>query len=117
MNEIWVSPEGLACELHYVPFQPSTDDPDWEPWYPDEPGQRPPAHYELRSTFSGDVAKCLTVFPVEPWSPYDAVSDQLVRNGWHPPPLTPEELAECPHGLSAQLCADPINHYPREEGW
>ena len=100
--EIWISPKGNPGELHYV----GTIDE----WYADFPGQRPPACYELRQVGGSGLMR-YTVFPLEPWSAYDAISDTLRRDGWTPP--TAEEMAECEHGLSAALCAGPM-HYPMD---
>ena len=104
MSEIWTSPDGIACELFYVG---GVDD-----WFPEGPGQRPPARYELRVHGHRDiVVEEHTVFPLEPWSPYDAISDRLIAYGWEPPPSEPEP--DCEHGLSANLCHGP-NHYPED---
>jgi hypothetical protein len=105
-NELWTSPDGFVCELVPVPW------PDEFEWYADQPGQRPPRFYELTSV--DDVfTEERVVYPVEPWSPYDAISDQLIRDGWTGPPPTEEQLATCEHGLAAWLCAGP-EHYPMD---
>lgn len=109
-EEIWASPTGERCYLRAVRFE-IPDDEDYEPWYPEGPGQRPPQCYRMVGIISGATYDEFTVFPVDPWSPCDAASDLLIREGWTPPPPTPEELATCEHGLSASLCAGPM-HYP-----
>lgn len=109
--EIWVSPDGIPCEL--TPVDLPVDDE--EPWFPESPGQRPPRAYELRAVGdASNVVEHFTVFPVEPWSPYDAVSDRLRAYGWEPP--EPEPYVECEHGLNFDLCAGPM-HYPQEDRW
>lgn len=110
--EIWTTPEGVFVELHPVPNH--FDDEDGG-WFPEEPGQRPPQSYELRDA-NGSVALAFTVFPNEPWSPYEAASDKLVSWGFAPPASEPDAL--CEHGLSASLCSGP-NHYDYEfgRGW
>lgn len=104
MSEIWLSPDGRPCFLELAPPPPPSGE-DWEDgWYPEAPGQLPPKTYLV----DGEQ---ITVSPVGGWSWYDAISDILIRRGYTPPPPTPEELATCEHGLSAQLCAGPM-HYP-----
>jgi hypothetical protein len=112
-REVWTAPNGVTVWLEPAAFDPCPDDDgcDDEGWFAESPGQRPPQRYLLRSTVTGDVLDDFVVFPVEPWSPYDAASDRLIRDGYQPPTPTAEELAECEHGLSQQLCAGP-GHYP-----
>ena len=58
------------------------EDGEWvEGWYPESPGERPPQAYELRTLGTGEVER-VTVYPVEPWSAYDAITDQLLARGW-----------------------------------
>lgn len=117
MTETWRSPAGVPAVL--TPYTPEPyvpdDDEEYydEGWYADFPGQRPPQSYRM-VTLWGVTVDDFTVFPLDPWSPYDAASDRLVREGWTPPPPTDEELAQCEHGLSLRLCAGP-EHYPMEE--
>jgi hypothetical protein len=110
-HEVWTDPAGVRAELIPVANDPELD----AEWYPDFPGQRPPRSYELRSG-DGSVVRSDTVFPLEPWSWYDAISDRLAADGWSPPALDPAELEQCVHGLSASLCAGP-GHYPSDGGW
>jgi hypothetical protein len=108
-SEVWTTSEGVSVELRPVPWPPLEADED--PWFPESPGHLPPVKYHLVAVATGEVVDERVVFPVAPWSPYDAVSDLLLRDGYEPPPLTEAELAECEHGLSAALCAGP-GHYP-----
>jgi hypothetical protein len=99
MDEVWTDRDGRAATLHYAGTV--------EGWFAEGPGQRAPACYEL---WAGErLVATHTVFPVEPWSAYDAISDRLVAEGWDGPPV--EDPGVCPHGLSAALCAGP-GHYP-----
>lgn len=108
--EVWTDAEG--CQLMLVPtafpavVADDGDDDGFE-WYPDGPGQRPPQRYELQ-LLSGDPIAAHVVFPVEPWTAYDAISDRLIREGFTPP--VSEPVGECEHGLSIDLCFGP-NHY------
>lgn len=81
-QEVWFSPDGVRCYLHpYVPEPPDSE--EWEPWYPEQPGMRPPQSYKMvRVDPPNTIEDDFTVFPVDPWSPYDAASDRLVREGW-----------------------------------
>ena len=106
MPEIWTSPDGLPAALTLVELPPLADGDDG--WFPEGPGELPPRSYEMRV---GPIAVWeRTVFPYEPWSPYDAVSDILRHEGWTPPPPTDAEMAECEHGMSARYCSGP-GHY------
>ena len=79
--------------------------PDDFDWYPEGPGQRMPQFYTV-----GD--RTFPVFPLEPWSPAEALSDLLTSWGWED--LTPQpETLLCDHGLSLDLCSGP-NHYGEE---
>lgn len=109
--EIWLDPLGRPAELRHVGLTAYDGD---DAWYAEQPGQLHPHTYEVRNVANPRLRLTRVVFPVEPWSPYDAISDLLVRDGWTPPAATVEELATCEHGLSAQLCAGP-NHYPMED--
>jgi len=110
--EIWIDPQGRPAYL--IPVGPPTlVDEDGEGWYPDQPGQRPPYEYRIQAAHNERLALKRVVFPVEPWSPYDAISDTLIREGFTPPAPTAEELATCQHGLSLSLCAGP-GHYPQD---
>lgn len=102
MIEVWTSPDGRLAALNPIR---STHD-----WYPEGPGHRPPQTYEMTDD-NGDPIESFTVFPVEPWSPYDAAFDRLRGMGWVPPVQEPEPT--CEHGLSASLCAGP-GHYPMD---
>jgi len=104
MPEIWISADGLPAELTLVDFAPLADGDDG--WFPEGPGERPPRAYEMR--VGPNVVWERVVFPVAPWSPYDAVADILVAEGWAPPPS--DDDAECEHGMSARLCSGP-RHY------
>lgn len=101
MTEVWTHDDGSTAELVVADTDPGD-------WFPESPGHRPPVTYELRS--AGVAVGVWTVFPVEPWGPWDALVDLLAREGWRPPA---EEYRTCEHGLSADLCAGP-NHYPNE---
>lgn len=105
--EVWESPAGVAATLEPVDVPGLLDE-----WYPESPGARPPRVYRMVDAAGLTVTE-FTVFPVEPWSWYDAASDLLVKEGWTPPPPTAEDLAVCEHGLSVSLCAGP-GHYPEE---
>lgn len=104
--EIWLDPLGRPARLIPVGMPDYGDDP----WFPEQPGQRPPYEYRIEAVHNPRLALREVVFPVEPWSPYDAISDRLVARGWTPPAPTEEEMAECEHGLSARWCSGP-NHY------
>lgn len=117
-TEAWTDPAGRLAELVAVAHPTAAplaaegypEDYEDDGWFADFPGQRPPQSYELRSVVDGSVLRSDTVFPVEPWSWYDAIADRLVADGWTPPAPTEAELEECEHGLSAMLCSGP-NHY------
>ena len=88
-----------------------TEDGEWvEGWYPEAPGERPPQAYELRNIETGEVER-VTVYPVEPWSAYDAITDVLTARGW----FNGDRLdrGTCEHGMAADLCAGP-GHYPMD---
>lgn len=113
-REVWTSPDGVEAYLTPVPLTPpDPDDEFYEPWFAESPGARPPGRYNLIAVDDGRVVFDYTVYPYEPWSWYDAISDILLRDGWEPPPLTEEEMALCEHGMSAWLCAGP-SHYPMD---
>ena len=105
--EIWLDPMGRPARL--IPV----GTPNLDGWYADEPGQRPPYQYRIEAVHNPRLALTETVFPYEPWSPYDAISDRLTANGFTPPAPTEAEMAVCEHGLSAQLCSGP-GHYPMD---
>lgn len=102
------SPSGDLCYLTSVAFDPAPDDEWDEGWFPEGPNQRPPARMQARRVSDDKVLWEQTVFPYAPWSAYDAAIDILVREGWRP---IVEDRGTCPHGMSADLCADPVNHY------
>ena len=111
MPEIWIAPDGLPAELTLTSIAPAEVDPETgldDEWFPDAPGARPPVAYEMR--VGPIVVWERVVFPYDPWSPYDTVSDVLCHEGWTPPPPTEAELAECEHGMSARYCSGPA-HY------
>lgn len=110
--EIWLDPMGRPAKLICLGHpKPVVDEDGYsEDWFPEQPGQRPPVEYRIEAVHNARLALREVVFPVEPWSPYDAISDRLVANGFTPPPPTEAEMAQCEHGLSAQLCSGP-NHY------
>jgi hypothetical protein len=88
--EVWLDPLGRPAHLTFLgspeaAFPELTADEDYEPWFPEGPGQRPPVVYELRNAANPRLRLTRTVFPLEPWSPYDAITDILVREGWTPP--------------------------------
>jgi hypothetical protein len=109
--EVWT--DGHGCQLALVPvaFGESVDelgDEDgYDGWFAESAGQRAPQRYEMR-TLVGFPVEVHVVFPVEPWTAYDAISDRLIREGWTPP--VADMVGECEHGLSADLCFGP-NHY------
>lgn len=110
-TETWICPDS-GRHAHLIPVPMTADDiDDAYEWYPEEAGQRPPQAYEMhvpRIDGTKLVIAFFTVFPVEPWSAYDAISDKLRRYGWvQVNPYVPET---CEHGLSADLCSGP-NHY------
>lgn len=107
--EIWTDPQGRPAYL--IPVGVPAPDFGDEGWYADEPGQRPPYEYRIQAAHNPRLALKRIVFPYEPWSPYDAISDILVADGFTPPTAEPE--AECVHGLSLSLCAGP-GHYPQD---
>ena len=110
-HEVWTDPLGRPAYLIPVGAPDFGED---DPWYPDFPGQRPPFEYRIEAVHNPRLAFKRVVFPYEPCSPYDAISDILIGEGFNPPPCTEAELAMCEHGLSAQLCAGP-GHYPMDE--
>jgi hypothetical protein len=120
-REVWTSPDGVPCYLtarntaEVEAAMAAEYGDEWEPWFAEDPGARPPRYYHLLAVSDGRVVESYTALPYEPWSWYDAVSDWLLRNGWDGPPPTEEDLAECEHGLAAWLCAGP-GHYP-DDRW
>ena len=84
--------------------------PDGFEWFAEGPGQRPPTFYELRSTRTG-ATEVMAVFPVEPWSAYDAAGDKLRGRGWSD--CSPVDHELCEHGLAAAMCYGP-GHYSDE---
>ena len=102
--EVWVSPKGTPC--HLVPVEPPAD---FE-WYAEGPGQRGVWFYEMRHVGTGTVVASPVARPVEPWSPYDAISDKARAAGWRRLAGEGEEDRQCEHGLSLDLCSGP-NHY------
>lgn len=128
-REVWTSPSGVACylspvsraesdrrEREYLSTLSDEELDEWysvggdEGWYPDFPGEREPLLYELIDVDTGVVVDSFVSRPYEPFNWYDAVSDELTREGWEGPPPTEEDLAVCEHGLSARLCSGP-GHY------
>lgn len=84
--------------------------PDDFEWYPEAPGQRTPQEYHMVLD-DGTVIHDFMVFPVEPWSAYDAAVDKLTNRGYK---MVGGRVPEtCEHGLSADLCYGP-NHYPED---
>ncbi len=118
-TETWVSPAGVPVTIKPVAFEPyvPADDEDYfdDAWFPEEPGQRPPQRYLIVAVADGTTVDDRTVFPYAPWSAYDAIADILLAEGYEPPPLTAEELAECEHGMSAINCSGP-NHFGERDG-
>jgi hypothetical protein len=107
-REYWIIPEGnFAGQL--AELRPDALPDDFE-WYPDGPGQRMPQAYSLHLQDSR-VVKSFMVFPVEPWSPYDAACDKLRDQGYEM--VGGRQPETCEHGLSADLCAGP-GHYPMD---
>lgn len=107
--EVWMDPQGRPAYL--IPV--GAPDFGEDGWYADQPGQRPPFEYRIQAAHNERLALKWVVFPVEPWSPYDAISDILVAEGFTPPSPSADELLTCQHGLSLSLCAGP-GHYPQE---
>lgn len=102
--EVWISPEGEEVALNCL------GDKGFDDWYPEEPGQRHPMRYAMVNEAGQDVY-AFTVFPLEPWSPYDAASDHLAALGYV---MRDEPVFEtCEHGMDANLCAGP-GHYPMD---
>ena len=87
--EIWTDPTGRPVELEYVGL--TGDGEDEFDWFPESPG-----HLHPRTYLVGGIE--FVVFPVEPWSPHDAISDTLIREGYEPPPPTPEKEARIGYG-------------------
>jgi|PlaIllAssembly_1097288.scaffolds.fasta_scaffold00151_3 hypothetical protein len=116
--EIWTTAEGVAAKLLPVDFEPYDGDDEefggYE-WFPEGPGQRPPQRYVLEAVETGEIIFDYTVFPYAPWSPYDAIFDVLMKEGFTPPPPTEAELALCEHGMSANGCSGP-NHFGERVG-
>jgi len=56
--------------------------PDDFEWFAEGPGQRPPQFYEVRELGKIKATDTFAVYPVEPWSAYDAASDKLRGWGW-----------------------------------
>lgn len=54
---------------------------DTSDWYPDEPGQQRPVRYRLTNQTTGEIEHEV-VFPLDPWSPADALQDRLHSLGW-----------------------------------
>jgi hypothetical protein len=103
-HEIWTSPKGTRC--HLVPVAIDLGD-----WHPESPFERRPQGYELRCVRTGTVVAAPVVTPLEPWSPYDAVSDRARGAGWTRLPHPDDRpYVECEHGLDADLCSGPM-HY------
>jgi hypothetical protein len=93
-NEVWIDPTGRPVELEYVGLTGDGEEgPDGETyeWFPESPG-----HLHPRTYLVGGIE--FVVFPVEPWSPYDAIADILLRDGYTPPPPTEAELARIGYG-------------------
>ena len=57
------------------------EEQDFEPWFAEEPGQKPPVTFSL-ITEDGQVFDQITVFPLEPWTAWDAIEDRLMADGW-----------------------------------
>ena len=110
-DETFTNERGIAAILTPAPFPDGPDGDDFE-WFAEGPGQRPPQFYEMRSVVTNEVVESFVVYPVEPWSPYDAAYDKLVSWGWTRHGGDPEPET-CEHGLSANLCAGP-GHYPAD---
>lgn len=102
---VWITSKG-----HRVDVVPADWPAEFE-WFAEGPGQRPPQFYDLRNLTTGEVAETV-VFPYEPWSPADAISDKLRAWGWTDT-TTYDDAGTCEHGLSASLCAGP-GHYPMD---
>lgn len=91
-TEVWIDPLGRPATLTYLgspedAYPEMTQEEYYEPWYPDFPGQLPPVVYELRNVANPRLRLLRTVFPLAPWTPYDAISDILAREGWVPPQI------------------------------
>lgn len=99
MNEywIWIDTDGWPVDVRPVSGAGDgyeTEDGQWvEGWLPDGPGQRPPQQYQVTwlewsMGIHGIVrspsreAEYITIYPLEPWSAYDAITDELHRRGW-----------------------------------
>lgn len=109
--ELWSVPEGnFAGQL--VELRPAPWPDDFE-WFAEGPGQRSPQFYDL-ALKDGTIVRSTVVFPCEPWSPYDAISDKLRAEGYERQDHPDDRHDVCEHGLSANLCSGP-NHYPDEE--
>ena len=79
--DVWLSPSGEEAALNVVKGNDPTDDPDYEPWFPEFPGEREPIRYALTNSAVEDVL-VFSVQPLEPWSYIEAASDLLCKWGW-----------------------------------
>lgn len=84
---IWIDNDGHLVDVHPVPGAGEgyeTEDGEWvEGWYPEQPGERPPQRYEMTWLSTPTrPAEFHTVYPLEPWSAYDAITDELLSRGW-----------------------------------
>jgi hypothetical protein len=96
----------LTLRDEYIDCRPVATNLDG--WYPEAPGERAPQSYDLRNIETGEVER-VTVYPVEPWSAYDAITDVLTARGWFNGDR--QDSGTCEHGMAADLCAGP-GHYP-----
>ena len=100
---LWQTTKGHIVNVYPV----KTDVSDW---FPESPYERPPQTYRIDNNNTGESI-LTTVFPLEPWSAYDAIGDRLAGWGWTD--TTYEDPGTCEHGMSAALCEGP-NHYPMD---
>jgi hypothetical protein len=104
--EIWTDKLGRPAYL--IPVGAPVSE-DGEGWYADFPGQLPPYEYRIQAQHNPKLAIRKVVFPLAPWTAYDAITDFLLAEGFVPFNV-PQDL-QCVHGLTASLCADPTNHW------
>lgn len=109
--EVWKSPEGIVAALNKRPIYD-------EDWFAESPGELPNAYFALTDENGTDIYT-FSVSPLKPWTAEDAAQDKLNMEGWGYSHMVdgngevvPEYIPkECVHGLSADLCYSPDNHY------